>query len=143
MKTKLLLLIALITFFGLQSFAQSDRYKEGVKKLKELGYTIADEMKVNISEGMTGYSYRKFYGSLKYAVFAISEDKDVIDLDVYVYNEDGEVVEKDADESDIAVVSFKTGYDTDGKIVIKNYKSKDPDYKSLCRYVVAYKGNDD
>lgn len=142
MKKKLFLLAALIAIFGLQSFAQSDRYKDGVKKLKELGYTIADEMKVNISEGMTGYSYRKFYGSLTYAVFAISEDKDVVDLDVYVYDEDGEVVEKDADESDIAVVTFKTGTDTNGKIVIKNYKSKDPKYESLCRYVVAYKGSD-
>jgi hypothetical protein len=140
---KNILLFALLFIPGLQSFAQSDRYLEGVKKIEKLGYTIADEMNVNISESMTGYSYRHFYGSLNYVVFAISEDKDVTDLDVYVYDEDGEVIEKDADESDMAVISFNTGRDMEGKIVIKNYKSNDPDYKSLCRYVVAYKGSED
>lgn len=141
MKKKLPLL-ALFVLFAATAFAQSQRYQDGVQKLKDMGYTIADEMKVNISEGMTGYSHRHFYGSLKYAIFAVSEDKDVIDLDIYVYDENGEVYEKDTDESDIAVITFKTGYDMDGKIVVKNYKSNDPDYKSLCRYVVAYKGSD-
>jgi hypothetical protein len=105
-----------------------------------MGYTISKEMEVNISEGQTGYSYKTFYEGLTYIVYAMSEDGDVTDIDVYVYDtSDDEILKRDTEADDVAVVSFTPNKEIDGKVVIKNYKSSDPNYESRCRYIIAYK----
>lgn len=137
---KKLLLTALVAFFCGQSFAQSNAYDAALNKIKDMGYTISKEMEVKISEGNTGYSYKTFYEGLTYIIYGMCEDKDVSDVDIYVYDTaDDELLKKDADESNVAVVSFTPNKDIEGKVVIKNYKSSDPKYESKCRYIIAYK----
>ena len=139
MKKKLFFAVLLTCICG-QLFAQGERYKKAKQELIDMGYTIATEMKVTCKEGTTGYSYRTFYSNLDYVVFGISDDGDVKDIDLYIYKSDGTLFEKDADNQDLAVLTFTSDEEiADAKIVIKNYKSNDPDYESVCRYVVAYK----
>jgi hypothetical protein len=134
-----LFLIALIAAFSIQIHAQSV-YQKARDKIEGMGYTISKEMEVNISEGQTGYSYKTFYEGLTYIIYAMSEDRDVSDIDIYVYDtSDDEILKRDAEDDDVAVVSFTPNRDIEGKVVIKNYKSSDPNYESRCRYIIAYK----
>jgi len=136
---KTLLLIALIASSSMLASAQT-AYQKARNKIEEMGYTISKEMEVNISEGQTGYSYKTFYEGLTYIIYAMSEDNDVSDIDVYVYDtSDNEVLKRDTENDDIAVISFTPNREIEGKVVIKNYKSSDPNYESRCRYIIAYK----
>lgn len=140
MRKLLFFSVAFILLFCARSQAQTARYRQALQKLESMGYTISKEMMVNISEGQTGYSYKTFYEGLTYIIYAMSEDGDVQDIDVYVYDtSDDGILKRDTEADDIAVVSFTPGRDIEGKVVIKNYKSDDPKYESKCRYIIAYK----
>lgn len=138
MVKKLLLLVAIV-FITSKSFAQSETYLRELRVLKSYGYTIGDEEKVNCVEGGTGYYYHTFSKGLTYIIVGCSDDENVSDVDLFLYDLDGNELKRDTDVSNLAMLSFVPNYDVRLKVVIMNYKSSTPDFASTCRFVVAFK----
>ena len=137
--SKKLLLLAVIVFIASKSFAQSEIYLKELRVLRSYGYTIGDEEKVNCVEGGTGYYYHTFSQGLSYIIVGCSDDENVSDVDLFLYDDDGNELKRDADTSKLAILSFVPNYDVRLKVVIKNYKSATPYFASTCRFVVAFK----
>ena len=139
---KKFLILLLFSVLSLSSFSQNPLTIYEVKGyLTGLGYTVDDK---NIwSKALTQddyfFCYKHFSPGLEYVIFAISEDGDVQDLDVYIYNSDGSVFKKDNDYSNIGLIEYSPTIDITRKCVVKNFKSNDPYYPSKCWLVVAYR----
>lgn len=138
---KLFVLLACSIFAFTQATAQrSEYYRERVKNLTNLDYTICDEYNVKIEQGETGYAYRKFESDVSYRIVAFSDDADVTDVDLYVYDDDGELYKKDDDSEDIAIVEFKPWSGTrEFKVVVKNVKSSTPNDESYVYFLIGCK----
>jgi hypothetical protein len=135
---KMLLLLAFVagTFY---SIAQSGAFNERKAYLRNQGYTILDEFYDDLKEGYSTYRYRNFYSSGSYIIFAMSEDTDVEDVDLYVYETDGDEYISDHTVRRMAAVDVNVLVSREMKIVVKNYKSRTPSYASRCRFLIAYK----
>ena len=138
---KLFLLLSGILFIATQASAQkSEYYNERVKNLKNLGYAICDEYNVKVEQGETGYAYRSFESDVSYRIVAFSDDADVSDVDLYLYDDDGELYKKDDDQEDIAIVEFQPWSGTRKfKVVVKNVKSRTPNDESYIYFLIGCK----
>lgn len=134
-------IIFLVCFAAISLGGKSQGYSlDEIKDwVEEKGYTIATTQYATLKEGETAYHYRNLYSTREYIIVAFSEDKDVKDVDVFLYDDDGSELRKDADASSLAIVKFSPSYTREMKIVIKNCRSYTPSYASTCRFVVAYK----
>lgn len=137
MKTIKIFIISLTLLCS--SIANASFYTEAKQMALDDGYTIVDEKYGDISEGGYIYDFRTMYAKLNYIIVAESQDADVEDVDIIVYNEDGVISHKDIDKDSIALINFTAGFTRTVKIEVINYKSKTPKYQSRCRYFVAYK----
>jgi hypothetical protein len=123
------------------AFSQSgsSEYRQVLSLLKDKGYSISTEQVADLKQGETAYHFKTFYKNLDYVIVAMSDDDDVTDVDVYLYEEDGDEYTKDTDTKNVAVVKMSPLLTRDMKVVIKNYASNSPNYASKCRFVIAYK----
>jgi hypothetical protein len=97
---KKLLILFLFCVMTVGAYSQNSTiYYEVKGYLNGMGYTV-DENNVwyqNIQEGEFFYCYKTFSPGLDYVLFAFSEDGDVKDIDIYLYNQDNSIYNKDAD----------------------------------------------
>ena len=127
-----------ISVFAFSQNGTSD-YNEVLSLLKDKGYTISTEQVADLKQGETAYHFKTFYNNLDYVIVAMSDDDDVSDVDIYLYEDNGDEYTKDTDTKNVAVVKMSPLVTREMKIVIKNYASNSPNYASKCRFVVAYK----
>ncbi|MCU0392189.1 MAG: hypothetical protein MUE81_13810 [Thermoflexibacter sp.] len=121
------------------TYAQSCEYVQYLKIITDKGWSVGDQMKVNLSQGHTGYDYRTFYAGLRYIIVASSDDGSVSDVDLYLYEADGTtLVRRDTDTSKLAVIEFTPATTRRLQIVIKNHASATPNFESTHRFIVAY-----
>jgi hypothetical protein len=131
--------ITVCFFSAITCFSQSCKYNDYLEVLRNKGYSISKEIKVSLSEDETGYYWKTFAKGLDYIIVAASDDEDVSDVDLYLYDDDGSTLKvKDTDVSSLAVVSFTPNYERSMKIIVKNYKSSTPSFSSTLRFIVAY-----
>ncbi|WP_091539649.1 hypothetical protein [Thermoflexibacter ruber] len=132
-------LVCLIAISTSDIHAQSCAYKEYLRIIQNKGLAIGDQMKVNLSQGRTGYDYRTFYAGLKYIIVASSDDESVTDVDLYLYEADGvTLVRRDTETSALAIIEFTPSTTRRLQIVIKNHASVTPNFESTHRFIVAY-----
>jgi hypothetical protein len=138
-KMLFVLLICLIAISTSESYAQSCAYKEYLRIIQNKGWSVGNQMKVNLSQGQTGYEYRTFYAGLKYVIVASSDDESVTDVDLYLYESDGTtLLRKDTETSALAVIEFTPSTTKRLQIIIKNHASATPNFESTHRFIVAY-----
>jgi len=138
---KILLILSLIVI-SICSFAQpaqSDAYRSKKYWAVEHGYTINQDKYGYIVKGDYIYESYTFYAGTTYLIYAMSEDDDVTDVDIYLYNTNGSIYIKDSTKDSDAAVVFTPDYNIVLKVVVKNYISYDPYNKSLCRFFIGYK----
>jgi hypothetical protein len=127
-----------LTTLSLQSFSQS-LYNYAKSYLRENGYTISADQQADLAQGETAGHVKTFYSGNRYMIIALSDDSDVSDVDVFLYYTNGTLDSKDADTEKIAVLTFEPSYTRDMRVVVKNYASSTPRYKSKCRIIIGYK----
>lgn len=89
-------------------------------------------------QGESFYNYLNFTPG-EYMIVASSNDADVTDIDIYVYDAYGNLLIKDADYLSVAVTTFTVSYTQTFKVVVKNYSSYTPFYASKCTFFVAWR----
>lgn len=136
MKKFFLMLVLLIS--SLTMFSQTTDYDYYKNYYRNAGWNIGLEQYGTATQGSTVYSYVNFYSGYNYKVIAMSNDRDVTDVDIYIYQSDGTLFTKDADASRLAIVTFSCSLSQQVKIVVKNYASRTPNYASTLRFFVAY-----
>lgn len=135
---KFLLILALM-LISMTTFSQSQRYFDAKNYYRSYGYSIGLEQVVTLAQGGLGYSYVNFYSGHEYVIVALSDDSDVLDVDIFTYYPSGDLFMKDSDNSKLAIVHFECTGSNQLKIIVKNYSSLTPTYLSTVRYFVAYK----
>lgn len=127
-----------MTILSLGIFAQS-RYEQSKQVYRSLGYNIGLEEFAKLKEGSFGYSTVNFQAGHRYEIVAVSNDTDVLDIDLYIYYPNGELFMEDADNSSVSIISFTCSYSQSMKVIIKNYSSLTPNFASTIRYFIAWK----
>ena len=135
---RIILMLALV-IVSLTAFSQSQRYYDLKALYLSYGYTIGLEEEGYVSQGNSAFTHVVFKPGVSYSLVAMSDDLDVLDLDIYVYYASGNLYVKDDDNHRIAVVNFNLNYEHTFKIVVKNYSSNTPNYRYKVRYFVAYR----
>jgi hypothetical protein len=137
MKKIIFLAIVLMISFNVRS--QTTDYREYVAYLKQNGYSISAELYADLKQGASATHTKYFSSGLHYIIVACSDDGEVRDLDIYVYDNDGNVYVKDTKASSFAVVDMTLMFSRNMEVAIKNYSSNYPNYSSRCRFFIAYK----
>ena len=140
---KLLSLLAAMLLFAAGATAQSkgSRYDQVVNLIKSKGYSLSvnqGDGYVDLKQGEVGFVWKEFYNGDNYMVVAFSDDDDVTDMDLFIEDEDGDVISKDDDASSVAVVTYTPSKDRKLKVRYKNTRSGTPAYESRCRLLIAY-----
>lgn len=124
---------------GLTGYAQSPRYLEAKALLRESGYTIYDEKTYSLKKGQKASYTRQFYSSSEYVIVGLSDDGDVSDIDIKLYETSGELYKKDTATDAVPWVSFDPSVSRSMKIEVLNYDTSTPNYASPIRLIVAGK----
>ena len=134
--------VVLLCFIHLLCFSvsgQSARYNEAKGYIRDKGYSISAEQYADLSQGAEAGYTKTFYEGLSYIIIAMSDDADVTDVDVYLRYPSGTAYDKDADSDRLAVIHFTPTYTREMRVVVKNYASNTPNYKSKCRILIGAK----
>lgn len=140
-----LLLLSSITFMS--SFKKPldedpNNYELEIKALmKAQGYTISTTQFAEISQGNTMYHWKQFSADLDYVIYAFPEVSGVQDIDIYLYDSDGETLLRKSVTSDskYEVLKYTPLLTRDMKIVVKNYKSESSTSTYKIKFIVFYK----
>jgi hypothetical protein len=126
-------------YYSDEDYRDASDYDEVINMLTLDGYTISEERVADLKQGETAYTFKTFLGPLKYIIVGISDDPYVYDVDLQVYDGDRYTYAKD-DKPNKAAVTRIYPYGTEEmEVVIKNARSYTPNYKSTCKFVIAYK----
>ena len=131
--------LTILIGFAQLAFSQTPVYNEAKAYLAYKGFTISKDMYQDLKEGQTTNYTKVFAADLDYIIIAFSDDVDVKDVDVHVYENNGTLYGKDSKAKSLAIVEFSLMFERELKIVIKNYKSNTPDYASKCKFIIGYK----
>lgn len=119
-----------------------NNYELEIKALmKSQGYTISTTQFAEISQGNTMYHWKQFSADLDYAIYAFPEVKGVEDVDIYLYDSDGETLLRKSvtSGSKYEVLNYTPLLTRDMKIVVKNYKSESATSTYKIKFIVFYK----
>ena len=136
---KKLLTITVIALTVLSISAQSLKYKSLRNEIINYGYTISLERYADLRQGNIAFDWKTFYAGYEYVIFACSDDDDVIDMDVALFDGYGNLYQEDGKNEYFAYLKLTPYLTQDMKIVVKNDISNTPYYASRCRFIVAYK----
>ena len=136
---KIILMLVVSLLFSLNIYGQSGNYFELMGRLSHNGYSISTDRYADLKQGQTTSYTRTFYEGTEYLIFGLSDDNDVLDVDIYLYRMDGTEYDKDTDSESVAVVEFYPSFTREMKVTVKNYSSLTPNYASRCRIIIAYK----
>ncbi len=150
-KIFILSLLTLAVFFGANVQAQyagrlddmdyksAENYQELKVLLRLDGWTISTEQYAYLKQGESAYFYKTFQNALDYIIVGISDDNDVTDIDLHLYNSDGSEYDKDDTPDAAAEIWVSPYYTGQLRLTIKNAGSNTPHYASKCRFVIAYR----
>lgn len=136
---KKLLFISCFILSTTLALAQGNSYREVKAYLRREGYTISNDLYADLRQGNTSYYHKTFYAGLSYIIVALSDDRDVRDVDVCLYESNGDKYECDTDTEVAAAITFSPSFQRTMRVEIINYRSNTPNYASRCRYIIAYK----
>ena len=141
MKRLICLTITSFLFFAnMQAqLVRSAAYSEIIAILKSNGWSISEERYGDARQSNTIASNKMFYASTQYLIYAFSEDDDVRDVDISLFESDGNLYASDASSSPTASLKFTTYVTREMKVVVKNYRSLSPGYASRLKFVIAYR----
>ena len=120
-------------------FAQKTEEKEIKSLMKDLGYSWSETRSVKLMEGQSEYYWRSFFSGNEYAVLAFSEDDNVHDIDIYLYNEEGSLIYQSKASENFDIIEFSPDMAGQVKVVIKNYDSLMTDEEYKCKFMMFYK----
>lgn len=103
------------------------------------GYTISQELYADLQEGGTTYKWKTYTEGNDYIIVAVSDDDDVLDLDLYLYNSNLDLYDSDDERDDIAIIHYSPYYTKQMKVVVKNSSSYNAGYAHRCKFIIAYK----
>ena len=126
--------------FTLSLSAQSDGYISFKQKVIDGGWIIEKEKKMYLSQGATDYGMYKLSAGRQYKIFCMSDDADVRDADVWLYdNSNNQLLTKDVENDQMAIVNFYAEHQINVKVLGKNIKSNSPSTDSRFYILVTYK----
>ena len=139
---KKILLMLSITFSLTATYARilSPTVYDAVRNyMDSRNYTVAEDRYKDMKEGESTYLYRTFVKGYTYIIYGFTDDEDVQDLDLYLYDSDGTRIKEDIETDARPVIFFTPSYTRELKIVLKNAESDTPYYASNCRFMVGFK----
>lgn len=120
------------------SFTQGKgKYYRVLGYVEDKGYTVSKNEYAMLETGEYANLSKEYYKNNSYLLVAFS-DYDDVDMDLYLYDDDGSLHTKDTDSDDMAVITFKP---LRTRTLRAKYKcNKSDSYKAVkCRLVIAYK----
>lgn len=135
---KIVLTLSLILSFACL-FAQKAEEKELKNLMKDLGYSWSETKTVALTEGEGAYYWRTFYTGNEYAILAFSEKSEVLDIDIYLYDENGDLIDNSESSEDFEIIEYDPSGSGQVKVVIKNYDSTTASTEFKCKFMVFYK----
>jgi|GEM_PF-7102888 len=134
------IITTLLFFFAvLSANAQSGQY-EGFKDfISGKGWTFENDKTMSLREGKSDYGIFKLKAGRTYKMFCMSDDPDVKDTDVWVYDSRGEkLLAKDESNEKMGIVTIDVDEDMAVKVLGKNVSS-DSNGSSRFYILIAYK----
>lgn len=107
--------------------------------LRQNGWNVATEQYAYLSEGESASYSKIFYAGTEYTIIAYSEESGVMDIDVFLYDEDGSLLEEDSDNADVATVGYAPYVSREMSVVFMNYDSVNSIKEYNCKLMIAYK----
>lgn len=133
---KTILTIILLCIYSI-SFGQ---YYEKIKQVFiNDGFSINAEYGYKLSQGNGFYNEVTLKKGIKYMIVACTDDKDINDIDILLCDLNGNILDKDTDISNLATIILTPIENTTYKIIVKNYSSNTPTYKSMCYLFIVNK----
>ena len=96
------------------------------------GYSLSTTKYVYLSEGESYYISKTMYSGNDYIIIAFSDDSDVKDLDISLYDEYGDLVDSSTSSENVEMLTAHAWGTTNTKIKVKNYDS----YSSYSTYKI-------
>jgi hypothetical protein len=115
-----------------------------VSLLEGQDYTIVHALVDRLEEGQSYEEERTLYAGNDYKIIGLG-GPGVKDFDMYVYNSDDDVVDKDLDTTNVPILTFHISETGQYKIKSKLYKVQagtDEDKECLFSYVMGWKRED-
>ena len=132
--------LSLIFIFSISSlFAQKSEEKDLKALMKELGYSWSETKSVKLREGESEYLWRTFYPENQYAILTFSENSNVYDLDLHLYDKEGSLIDKSITDTGFEMIEFTQDDTKQLKIVINNYKCSPDQVVYKCKFMIFYK----
>ncbi len=104
------------------------------------GYTIVEDKYCKLAQGETCSLTRRFFTNNTYKIIAFSDDTDVTDVDLYAYNSNGTLYDKDdEDDRSASLIIRPYLFARDLKITWKSFASRTPRYSSTVYLIIGYK----
>jgi hypothetical protein len=128
-----------LTCFASICFSQSAKYYETMAWFKNHGFTIASDKYCDMKAGDYCDFTKQFSKGLEYQVYAFSDDDDVNDVDLFLYDYDGSFYSSDVTYGRSAEIDLTPLFTRTMTIRFKNANSNYPNYNSRIRVVVAFR----
>jgi hypothetical protein len=120
-------------------FAQRAEEKEFKTLMKDLGYSWSETKSVALSEGESEYYWRSFFTGNEYAILTFSEESEVQDVDLYLYDDAGSLLKQSTSNGNFEIIEYSPLASIQVKVVIKNYDSTLESTKFKCKFMIFYK----
>ena len=119
--------------------AQKSEEKDLKALMQELGYSWAETKTVKLSKGASEYFWRTFYSGNEYAILTFSENSNVYDMDLHLYDEHGSLIDKSITDDSFEMIEFTQNDTKQVKVVINNYKCSPDQVVYKCKFMIFYK----
>lgn len=120
-------------------FAQKLEENDLKALMTDLGYSWSETKATKLILGESEYFWRTFYSGNEYAILAFSENSGVYDLDLYLYNEVGSLIDRSSSKEGFEIVEFLQKDVEQTKIVIRNYECSPEQIEYKCKFMIFYK----
>lgn len=136
---KVLFIIGLLICISSICRAQGFTYNYIRNYAQGMGYNIGQEWNSQLQEGQYFTKTFTFDRNVQYDIIALSEDGNVLDVDMEILTPSGYVYDSNNRSSRFAEVVFTPSYDRTLTIKVKNCSSCSPYYASKVYFIVAYR----
>ncbi|HOY31525.1 MAG TPA: hypothetical protein PKW80_06570 [Bacteroidales bacterium] len=143
---KSLIILALMFSCFIATYAQNNESEVATHEFCVLmkdkyDYDVATIQDFNINKGNSVHFLKTFYSGYNYAIVAFPLEKGVIDMDLYLYDNDGYKLAESASEDNIEMIEYTPFTSRDMKITLKNYNSISATYSYDFKIIVFYRDN--
>lgn len=136
---KIIALLVLLVAATSTSYTQGKgKYYRVLGYIEDKGYTVSKNEYADLKKDEYANLTKEYYKGNSYLLVAFS-DNDGVDMDLYLYDDDGSLHSKDTDSDDMAVITFEPlrTRELRAKYKCTGASSSYTSYK--CRLVIAYK----